>query len=359
VRIRQPDGTYKSVQRNESSKRITKTEARELLNERLAEFGTRPQFFGRDLSLTDVRDIAITKYETRGYKSVDKVKIAFKRASDFFEQAGPVRAKDLTEEDFDLFVAQRKRDGASLATIRNELAVIRRGFVIAAKKGRFVPPNFPELPMPDNARQVFFEYATFAAIRAGLRPYQQPMVTWEFYTGWRISEVLELTHTQHIDWAAELAFLDPFATKGKDRRIFPWGKIPELREMMLAQREWIREVEVEREMVIPWLFPRPNGKKASRWVLRRTWKEACKTAGVPGARVHDFRRTACRNIVRAGNTLDDAMKLVGWKRRATAERYNITDIRDREEAAVRLAGFVELQKQEKPTIVPITPPQVN
>ncbi|MBI3028908.1 MAG: tyrosine-type recombinase/integrase [Candidatus Rokubacteria bacterium] len=59
--------------------------------------------------------------------------------------------------------------------------------------------------------------------------------------------------------------------------------------------------------------------------FRRAWKSACKKAGVPGRIPHDFRRTAVRNLERAGVPRSVAMRMVGHKTEAMYRRYAIVD----------------------------------
>jgi integrase len=69
------------------------------------------------------------------------------------------------------------------------------------------------------------------------------------------------------------------------------------------------------------------------------WWKARVAAGCPGRIPHDFRRTAVRNLVRAGVPERAAMQLTGHKTRAIFERYNITSPADLRAAAQRLDAF--------------------
>ena len=70
--------------------------------------------------------------------------------------------------------------------------------------------------------------------------------------------------------------------------------------------------------------------------LNKAWKAAGRAAGCPGRISHDLRRTAVRNLVRAGISERVAMQMTGHKTRSVFERYNITPPGDVRNAARRL-----------------------
>lgn len=81
-------------------------------------------------------------------------------------------------------------------------------------------------------------------------------------------------------------------------------------------------------VLCPHVFHR-DGKPVSSF--SRAWKSACRLAGVPGTLFHDLRRTAARNLIRAGVNEKLAMEILGHKTPAIFARYNITtedDMRD-------------------------------
>ena len=71
----------------------------------------------------------------------------------------------------------------------------------------------------------------------------------------------------------------------------------ELRALLEAQRAATDEVQRTKKIVCAAVFHR-EGKPIVTFA--KAWKKACLAAGCPSRILHDFRRTAVRNLVRAG-----------------------------------------------------------
>ena len=104
---------------------------------------------------------------------------------------------------------------------------------------------------------------------------------------------------------------------------------------MAAQRDLrtcgnaLREEAQGRLEVCPYVFDRFGERIQSLGKASRT---GCKAAGCEGQLFHDPRRTAIRNLIRAGVPQSIAMKISGHKDTRILDRYNIADTRDVGEA---------------------------
>jgi len=135
--------------------------------------------------------------------------------------------------------------------------------------------------------------------------------------------------------------LEPGATKNEEGRVFPFTT--ELCKILEGQQQIAGELRA-RGIHTRFVFCHTVGKKAGQRIslsaYAHQWWKARVAADCPTRIPHDFRRTAVRNLVRAGVPERVAMLLTGHKTRAVFERYTIVSSGDLKEAARRLDQFV-------------------
>lgn len=339
----------------ESSGSADRRKAEKLLARREAELGL-GQFQAPDVKRTTIADLAQMlrdDYRVNGRRSLRRAENSISHLLDYFGQA---RAVTITSDRIAAYIRERQEAEVAPATIRNELAALKRMFTLGVRAGKVTQrPHIPAIQV-SNARTGFFEQADFAALIAELPDYLRPVVEFAYYTGWRIpSEVLRLTWAQ-VDFHAGVVRLEPRSTKNDEGRTFPFDALPELVALLQAQRETTTALERVTGRIIPHVFHH-DGRPIH--YFRRAWRSACRRAAIERtgklARVvrpdlleripHDFRRTAVRNLVRAGVPERVAMQLTGHKTRSVFDRYNIVNERDLRDGVSRLATLHEARTQ--------------
>ncbi len=98
----------------------------------------------------------------------------------------------------------------------------------------------------------------------------------------------------------------------------------------------------ERRLDSPLIFHNGRGGKVGDFYT--TWARAIERAKVVPFTLHDFRRTAVRNMVRAGIDRTIAKAISGHKTDSMFERYNITSERDLAEAGDKRTAYEEQRK---------------
>jgi integrase len=278
------------------------------------------------------------EYVANGRKSIDHLRRRLKlHLKPFF---GGKRFSKITTADVDAYVVDRKEAGASNAEINRELAVLKRMFSLAMHAGKvFHRPHIAMLK-EDNTRKGFFERSQFEAVRKHLPVELRTLVTIAYWTGWRVPSELMKLEWRQVDENRQIIRLEPGTTKNREGRTFPYA---ELLEVVAAIKECRKATDSAKRKgtIIPDVFHR-DGKPIRDY--RQAWKDACAEAGCPGRIPHDFRRTAVRNLVRAGVSEKTAMVLTGHKTRSVFDRYDIVNEQD-------LRGAVEKFEASMGTIV--------
>jgi integrase len=287
------------------------------------------------LRLEEAAADLLTDYRVNGKRSLRDVQRRIdKGLTPWFRDR---RMASINTADIRAYVAQRQTAGFANATINRELAALKRMFSLAVQAGKLLHQPYIPLLAEDNVRQGFFERAQFDDVLAKLSSPLAAVATLAYYAGWRVtSEVLPLQWSQ-VDRTAGTLRLEPGTTKNRDGRLFKYAEIDDLRAVIDGL--WDAHLELQRDGVIcPWVFQRRRGKRRGCRIKSfvRAWRTACREAGCPGRIPHDFRRTAVRNLTRAGVTDTVAMKITGHKTRSVFNRYDITSEEDLSEASRKL-----------------------
>lgn len=128
-------------------------------------------------------------YRLNGRRSLARVEVALKHLCAFFTFA---RVPDITSDRI-AYIRDRQESGAAPATIRYELACLRRAFNLARRAGKAAHlPYVPRVAV-DNARKGFFEAADFAAVDSCLQSSLRSLARFLYLTGWRVGEAMGLT----------------------------------------------------------------------------------------------------------------------------------------------------------------------
>ncbi len=155
--------------------------------------------------------------------------------------------------------------------------------------------------------------------------------------GWRRAEI-RLLRWENVDRKAREVRLDD--SKNGDGRVLP-----------LVDETWamFERLWAERQ------YSTPNGTALSGYVFHKRgrpvgdsnftkrWQTAHNRAGLPGKLFHDSRRTAARNMIRAGVPQTVAMSITGHRTDSMFRRYDITTTTDKREALQKQRDFLKDQ----------------
>ena len=140
------------------------------------------------------------------------------------------------------------------------------------------------------------------------------------------------------------------STKNDDGREFPFAILPALEALLRRQREATEALQRKTGSIIPHVFHH-DGRPIREYYS--AWHTACREAKLGGRIPHDFRRTAVRNLERAGVPRSTATRLTGHKTEAVYRRYAIVDSAMLREGVAKLAAF-HAAPAAPATVVPLS-----
>ncbi len=329
----------------ENSKSTRKTDAQKLLTQRKAEVaqGRLPGYYFDKTTFEELAELYLADMKNkkssrrarqhvanlkRHFKGVRACKIDTMRLKAYIEARQSER-----HEQGDKNGERKVKD----STINRELAALKRMLNLGRN---CTPPKvdrLPHFPMlrESSPRTGFFEHHEFLALRNALPEYLRGLVTFAYRTGWRREEIASLTW-DHVDLIQRTVTLSPGKSKNDEGRTLALDHelYDLLRDLFLG--------ECGRGKGDPRAFVFQNERGTDRIKqFGKTWRTACRKAGVGDRLFHDFRRTAIRNMVRAGIPERVAMQVSGHKTRSIFDRYNIVSEADLREAAERQAEYLD------------------
>jgi integrase len=264
-------------------------------------------------------------YVLQRYRTLNTARPRVEHLRGFF---GGWPAEKITADSIRDYQLHRREQGAEAATINRETSALSRMFQLAIRRGQLERmPLFPKRLDENPPRDGFFEHGEYLKVRAHLPPSYRDVLDFAYYSGWRRNEILGLTWNE-VDLAGGVVRLTPLRSKTKAGRVLPVSQ--PLRQVLQRRQRRRRNGDLR-------VFDR-DGVPVRKW--RTALRDACRKAKVPHRLLHDCRRTAARNLIRAGVPERVAMLLTGHKTRAVFDRYNIVNERELLTAGERLATYV-------------------
>lgn len=312
----------------ESTKQTDRRKAEKFLHQRLAEIAT-GAFSGPRIERIRVAELAddfLRDYRINNKKSLIAAELRWRKHLE--PVFGQLKVSQVTSDFLDEYIDRRQAAKAKNATINREMAALKRMFHLgqqATPSKVLRVPHFPRLT-ERNVRTGFVEdeaYSKLAQACATIGLWMRGLFECGYTYGWRSSELLGLS-VEQVNVGDRTIRLNPGETKNDDGRVVTMTPgVKTLLGALVADKEAQDSV-----------FTHQDGSPVRDF--RRAWENATRTAEVPDLLFHDLRRTAVRNMVRAGIPEKVAMMISAHRTRSVFDRYAIFNHRDLAEATLKL-----------------------
>jgi len=328
----------------ESSGSKKETDAKKLLRKREGEIseGKLPGVYFDRTRLEDLEEMFLRDRRINN-KSVKDAEKRLHHLKPFF---GNMKISNIKTDRIAKYVDDRLNEGAANATINRELAALRRMLNLGYRAEKVARVPFIEMLKEDNVRTGYLEDFKYEALREAIPSYLKGFLTFGYLTGWRKEEVAGLTWDRVV-LKGRTVSLEARQTKNKEAR----NMYMEDDLLSLMFEQW-----ASKEGACPYVFHR-EGKRIKDF--RGAWNDACRGAGIgygykaskkyakeweekgftTGPIYHDLRRTAVREMDRAGVSRKVAMMRTGHKTESVYNRYNIGTEADLKNAAQQLEAY--------------------
>lgn len=361
---------HRGTQRRESSESSDREQALKLLNRRLKEIWAERRGLeafipnAEKVRLDDLLDELEKAYKLEGGRAIAQFRSHLKPVREAF---GDMRAVAVTAQRVDEYIDRRLEEGKAAATINKETQLLTQVFNLGIKRNRVLRgPHIRKLP-ENNARSGFFEQREFDAVVTHLPDYLRDFARFGYLSGWRKSEIASLTWADVDRGAAVIELRGEHSKNGRARKLALEGELAEILERRFASREY-KTADGDHVGLSVHVFHFEGSVIGD---FRKAWASACRAAGLLKPKLgkngepvmetvdgqkrivmvhalifHDLRRTAVRNMVRAGVPETVAMAISGHRTRAVFDRYNITSDEDLRQAVKKTHSHVNTKQRE-------------
>lgn len=331
-------------QRRVSTRTEVKQKAQGVLRTLLTDKDRGLQFVGdlKKIRYGDLRAALLQNYVERGNKSLQvtadgtETIWGLKALDDFFDYAPATDGKPekpglpvirMTTDAAREFAKRRLKEGAANGTVNGSLALLRRMLSLAHEDGKIQVKPKIHLLKAGAPRKGFLPRAQFESLLSHIPTNLKPLITFLYYCGVRLGEARQIEWSQ-VNLGEALIRLEGEQTKNSEPRTVP---LP--------------------DVLVKLLEPLPReGAVFDATNLRKAWHKACVAAGLGtstkvegkqdprynGLIIHDLRRSAIKNLMKAGVSEKVAMSISGHKTRDVFDRYHIVDTEDVVEAMRRV-----------------------
>lgn len=332
------------VRHSESTGSDNVTHAKAMLKQRLAAIASGEFMSVRDRRITvdEIFQLVIDDYRMNDKSSLKKIEQSWQwqnskhpdrpahvgKLKAFF---GGRRASEVSTTLLNRFVLQCQAEDLSNATINRYMSALKRAFNLAyrstPRKVQQVPV-FPQRLKESKPRQGFIEQAQYDALckHASGELWLRTLLALGYTFGFRRGELLNL-RCEQVDLAERTIRLYRGETKSGEGRL-----------VKLTQETFtLLSACVAEKQPTDHVFTRAD--RTPIMDFRKAWDKLCKAAGVE-LLFHDLRRSAARNLIRAGIPQHTAQAITGHKTASVFSRYDIVSTGDLEQAARRIEQAV-------------------
>jgi integrase len=294
------------------------------------------------MRVRDLLALVLEDYDVRGvaqaYISSLKVKSVLN------PKLGDIRAAKLSSAQVKLYVHERLKT-VKPGTVNRELSLLHRAYQLGYQHDPPLVsrvPHFQKLPEGE-PRRGFLKPELYRGLLLELPGELRLLFVIAYHVGLRRAALLRIKWSQ-VDLEASCIWMDGKRTNRKPEPV----AVPIYGDMgkFLA----IQPKESD------FLFARGSRPIKN---FRDSWIQACERAGVPKLLFHDLRRTAVRNLRRAGVAETVIMKITGHRTRSVFERYNITDQNDTQQAGRMAEDFLAKEQRRLAQTLAHEPERLN